>query len=116
MSAAIFPATPAQEARFWQLRRALQARYIRRKPTIRERAALDAAALILTRQEFTAKDASTSPDQIAKLTAASHRAQRALIEVAAERRKPDGAAKERERVPTLSELLAQDRARAGGSA
>jgi hypothetical protein len=85
MSDYTFPSTPAQQARFWQLRRALQARYLRRKPTIRERAALDAAALILTRQEFAAKDPKATADIIAKLTAASHRAQDALVRVAAER-------------------------------
>jgi hypothetical protein len=88
MRADTFPATPAQEARFWQLRRALQARYIRRKPTVLERTALDAAALAITRQEFELLDASASADIRSKNAAASQRAMTALIKVAAERGVP----------------------------
>jgi hypothetical protein len=80
-----FLASPAHAQRYRQLRRSLQREYVRRKPTRLERSALDNAALLITRLEFVMREASTTPDQMAKVSAASRRALEHLQTVAAER-------------------------------
>jgi hypothetical protein len=55
-------------------RRALQRRFVRKKPNMRERLALDNAARTWVRAQWASTDSSISPDELCKVNAAARRA------------------------------------------
>jgi hypothetical protein len=69
-------------------RRSLVRKFVQRKPTVRERVALDVCARLLTRCHFASGDPSVSPDMLAKLNSAARNALETLKLVAAERPRP----------------------------
>jgi hypothetical protein len=75
----------ASTVEYRMCRAALVRELIRAKPTVRERGALDTAALLLTRAQFAATDPSVSPDMLCKIAAAARRAQELLEAIAEER-------------------------------
>jgi hypothetical protein len=70
------------------LRRSLVRKYVAKKPTVRERAALDHAARCMIRAYHASADFSTTPDMLAKLNAAARHALEHLKQIAAERPRP----------------------------
>jgi hypothetical protein len=70
------------------VRRSLVHRYVAKKPTVRERVALDNCARLLTRCHFASGDPSVSPDMLSKLNSSARHALEALKLVAAERVRP----------------------------
>jgi hypothetical protein len=69
-------------------RRSLVHKFVGKKPTVRERVALDTCARLLTRCHFASGDPACSPDMLSKLNASARHALEALKLVAAERVRP----------------------------
>jgi hypothetical protein len=70
---------------YLHLRRSLVRRFVGRKPTVRERAALDHAARCMIRAYHASADFSSTPDMLAKLNSAARNALEQLKQIAAER-------------------------------
>jgi hypothetical protein len=81
-------AYPTAASEYEHLRRSLVRKYVGRKPTVRERAALDHAARCMVRAYHASADFSTTPDMLAKLNAAARHALEHLKQIAAERPRP----------------------------
>jgi hypothetical protein len=62
-------------------RRALQRRFVRKKPNMRERLALDNAARTWVRAQWASTDSSISPDELCKVNAAAKRAHELLCDI-----------------------------------
>jgi hypothetical protein len=65
-------------------RRALQRRFVPKKPNMRERLALDNAARTWVRAQWASTDSSLSPDELCKVNAAARRAHALLVDIASE--------------------------------
>jgi hypothetical protein len=73
---------------YQHFRRSLVHRFVGKKPTVRERVALDNVARLMTRAHFASADPASSPDMLCKLAAAAEHALQALKHVCAERPRP----------------------------
>jgi hypothetical protein len=73
---------------YQHLRRSLVRRFIAKKPTVRERVALDHAARCMVRAHIASADFSTTADMQAKLDSAARNALEQLKLVCAERPRP----------------------------
>jgi hypothetical protein len=62
-------------------RRALQRRFVRKKPNMRERLALDNAARTWVRAQWASTDSNISPDELCKVNAAARRAHELLCDI-----------------------------------
>jgi hypothetical protein len=82
------PDTITNTVEYRMTRRALQKRFIRKKPCTREKMALENAARMIVRSQFAAVDPSITPDMLCKLSAAARHAHALLVEMTADRRKP----------------------------
>jgi hypothetical protein len=85
-------ARPAAATEYEHLRRSLVRRYIARKPTVREKAAVEHTARCMVRAYHASVDHSVTPDMLCKLNAAARHALESLKQIAAERPRPAASA------------------------